>query len=266
MNFVVALKAEAGPLIEFFKLSKQSSEELPLFTNDNHRLVLSGPGKELSAKATAFLRNRFPLPNQAWLNFGLAGHGSLPVGKIFLANRILDKQERAFYPTQCLKHKLESSALRTCSFPLSGYPEAIGFDMEASAFCKTASPFSIRELIQVIKVVSDNPDYPVDTFDRSSAGALIEKSLPSLLPVVDQLETIAKKIELPMGLKEHIDSVFSLHPFSETQCHQIRKLLTHAHALGASKKDTLQLVMEATSEKQAISNLSNSLENHRILQ
>jgi adenosylhomocysteine nucleosidase len=266
MNFVVALKAEAGPLIEYFRLCKQSSEELPLFTNDIHRLVLSGPGKELSAKATAFLRNRFPLPNQAWLNFGLAGHGSLPVGKTFLANRILDKQERAFYPTQCLEHSLESSALRTSSSPLSNYPEAIGYDMEASAFCRSASPFSVREIIQVIKVVSDNPEQPVDTFDRSSAGALIEKSLPSVLPVINQLEEIAKKIELPTGLNEFIDSVFSLYPFSETQRHQVRKLLTHAHALGVPKKDTLQVIVEATSEKHAISNLSKILENHRMLQ
>ena len=42
MNFVVALKAEASPLIECFKLAKESvPSPFPLFANDRHRLVLS---------------------------------------------------------------------------------------------------------------------------------------------------------------------------------------------------------------------------------
>ena len=81
MNFVVALKAEATPLVELFKLAKGSEPSpFPVFVNDRHRLVLSGAGKELSAKATSYLSERFPQPNQAWLNFGMAGHGTLGPG------------------------------------------------------------------------------------------------------------------------------------------------------------------------------------------
>ena len=266
MNFVVALKAEAGPLIERFKLAKESAPSpFPLFANDRHRLVLSGVGKELAAKATTYLRERFPQPNQAWLNLGLAGHGTLELGTAFLANRILDDGgENAFYPTQLLDHDLESSALQTCSSPASDYPDPIGYDMEASAFCASASLVSIRELIQVVKVVSDNPDHPVGSFDRSSVGTLIESALPSILPLVDQLEELAHKIAPSPGLAGLVDSALAQHPFSETQRHQVRKLLTHAHTLGIPGKDALKAITGAKSAKQAISELRESMDQHRV--
>ncbi len=267
MNFVVALKAEAGPLIERFKLTKESAPSpFPVFANNRHRLVLSGIGKELSAKATTYLSERFPQPNQAWLNFGLAGHGNLELGTAFLANRILDDGgENAFYPTQLLDHTLESSALQTCSSPVSDYPDPIGYDMEASAFCASASLVSIRELIQVIKIVSDNPDHPVGSFDRSSVGTLIEGALSSIVPLVDRLEELAHQISPSTSLLDSIAHALPLHPFSETQRHQVRKLLTHAHTLGIPPKEPLAILKGAQSPKQAISDLRATLEKHRVL-
>jgi adenosylhomocysteine nucleosidase len=267
MNFVVALKAEATPLFELFKLVKESEPSpFPVFANDTHRLILSGVGKELSTKATSYLSERFPQPNQAWLNFGLAGHGTLALGTVFMANRILDDGgESAFYPTQLLDHDLESSALQTCSSTVSDYPDPIGYDMEASAFCANASLVSIRELIQVVKIVSDNPDHPVGSIDRSSVGSLIESTLPSILPLIDQLEELAHQIAPSPGLDKLVDSGLAQHPFSETQRHQVRKLLTHAHTLGSPGKDALTAITGAKSAKQAISALRKSMEQHRIL-
>jgi hypothetical protein len=267
MNFVVALKAEASPLIECFKLAKESAPSpFPVFANERHQLVLSGVGKELSAKATSYLSDRFPQPNQSWLNFGLAGHGTLELGTAFLANRILDDGgENAFYPTQLLDHSLEPSALQTCSSPVSDYPDPIGYDMEASAFCANASLVSIRELIQVVKIVSDNPDHPVGSFDRSSVGTLIEGALPTILPVIEQLEDFALEIAPSPDLAELVDSALAHHPFSETQRHQTRKLLTHARALGFPEKDALKAITGAKSAKQAISELRQSIEQHRVL-
>ena len=267
MNFVVALKAEATPLVQSFGLSKENAPSpFPVFANDRHRLVLSGVGKELAAKATNFLSERFSNPNQAWMNFGLAGHGDLATGTVFMANRILDDDGKsAFYPTQLLDHDLESSALQTCSSPVSDYPDPIGYDMEASAFCSSASLVSIRELIQVVKVVSDNPDHLVDSLDRSSVGALIKSALPSMLPLVDQLEELAQKIAPAQRLTGLVDSALSHHSFSETQRHQTRKLLAHARALGLPEKDALKSIATAKSPKQAIFELRKIMELHRIL-
>ena len=96
MNFVVALKAEATPLVESFELAKENAPSpFPIFANDRHRLVLSGVGKELASKATNFLSERFSNPNQAWMNFGLSRHGDLATGTVFMANRIVDDDGKA---------------------------------------------------------------------------------------------------------------------------------------------------------------------------
>ena len=265
MNFVVALKSEAGPLIQRLKLSKQSSDPFPLFVNDEYRLVLSGPGKELSAKAVKYLAERHPQPNQAWLNFGLAGHGTLGVGKTFLANRVLDEKERTFYPTQILRNNLRSTALMSVASPVFDYPEPIGYDMEASAFCANASRFSVRELIQVVKIVSDNPDHPVETFDRSSASTLIENSLSSIVPLIDQLKQMSQRMEPPAELAKLVKSALSLFPFSETQRHQVRKLLRHARAVGLSAKEAMDAAKGGQSAKEAISCLHRKVDSHREL-
>ena len=265
MNFVVALKAEAGPLIQRLKLSKQNSAPFPLFVNDEHRLILSGPGKELSAKAVKYLAERHPQPNQAWLNLGLAGHGTLGVGETFLADRVLGDKERTFYPTQILRNNLRSTALMSSASPVSDYPEPIGYDMEASAFCANASPFSVRELIQVVKIVSDNPDHPIETFDRSSASTLIENSLSLILPLIAQLQQMSQRVEPSTELTKHIESVLSLFPFSETQHHQVRKLLRHARSVGLPAEETMNAAKEGQSAKEAIFCLHRKVDPHREL-
>lgn len=266
MNFVVALKAEASPIIERFKLTRENANPFPLYTNGHHRLVLSGVGKELSGKATRYLGDRFPLPNHPWLNLGIAGHGSLEPGTIFVANRILDEGgKRPFYPTPSIRHDLESTGLKTTCSPISRYPEPIGYDMEASAFCSVASSFSVRELIQVIKVVSDNPDHPIDSFDRSSVHTLIENAIATIIPLLDKMEECARKITPSLELTARIEACLSTQPFSETQRHQVRKLVTHAQALSLPEKGVLSALTGAGSAKQAIVRLSKRLAKHRKL-
>ena len=144
-------------------------------------------------------------------------------------------------------------------------PTRLGTTWKPLPSARAASLVSIRELIQVVKVVSDNPDHPVGSFDRSSAGTLIEAALPSILPLVDQLEELAQRIAPAQHLTGLVDSALSLHPFSETQRHQTRKLLNHAHALGLPEKDALKPISDAKSPKQAISELRKIMELHRIL-
>ena len=231
------------------------------------RLVLSGVGKELSAKATSCLSERFPQPNQAWLNFGLAGHGTLALGTAFLANRVLDDgDENAFYPTQLLDHDFRILSPADLLLSRLRLPRSrLVMIWKRPLFAREHPLSSIRELIQVVKIVSDNPNHPVGSFDRSSVGALIEGALPTILPLVDQLEELAHKIAPSPDLTELVDSGLAHHPFSETQRHQLRKLLTHAHTLGFPGEDALEAVTGAKSARQAISELRESMEQHRVL-
>ena len=94
MNFVVAFKAEALPLIDFYSLKKDSSPRVTNLSKRSSLLIISGPGKDnaaTSAKKTFLKLNGSQ--NQAWLNLGIAGHESLPK-EIFIAAKIRDEMKK----------------------------------------------------------------------------------------------------------------------------------------------------------------------------
>ena len=93
MRLVTALTPEAAPLIEHYRLEKvNSSSMFPLYRNDNIYLVVSGIGKTLAAAATAYLHAMSgELPNQLFLNIGIAGHRRAITGAPRVASRITDK-------------------------------------------------------------------------------------------------------------------------------------------------------------------------------
>ena len=81
MNFVIALQAEALPLIKSLKLTKRTGKTpFPVFESHYHRLVISGIGEIRSAAATGYLLGLFTTQPEAIINLGLAGHGSLKKG------------------------------------------------------------------------------------------------------------------------------------------------------------------------------------------
>ena len=81
MNFIVALQAEARPLIDKFKLQKSTKfKTFRIFHNTKHRLIVSGIGQVQAAAATGFLLGLLKDKAEALLNVGLAGHGKLTMG------------------------------------------------------------------------------------------------------------------------------------------------------------------------------------------
>ena len=77
MNFVIALQAEARPLIKSLKLTKRTGKTpFPVFESHYHRLVISGIGEIKSAAATGYLLGLFTAKPEAIINLGLAGHGN----------------------------------------------------------------------------------------------------------------------------------------------------------------------------------------------
>ncbi len=88
MNFVVALQAEACPLIDHYGLKRSSGSPFRTFENQNHRLVISGIGTIRCAAATGYLLGLLPSRNEGLVNLGIAGHGQLEKGSLFIANRV----------------------------------------------------------------------------------------------------------------------------------------------------------------------------------
>ena len=104
INFVIAHKAEASAILQHWKLKKNNeTNPYPVYQNNGVKLIISGSGKTQSAAATSWLaatQSNLQRQNSIWLNVGIAGHQSLPLGSTIIANKLLDTAtERSWFPT-----------------------------------------------------------------------------------------------------------------------------------------------------------------------
>jgi adenosylhomocysteine nucleosidase len=266
MNFVVAFKGEAQPIIHFYQLEKVEHSPYPIFCNDQHSLILSGLGRDHAVSATTALHQVTKKDNLGWMNLGIAGHGNLTLGEAFLSGKIVDDiSDKSFYPPQIYQHSLKISTLQTCSQPSSNYDQDLGFDMEAHAFYKTASKFSIRELVQVIKIVSDNPTHKHDQINPSEVPEMIYGHLKGIDALVKQIDEASTTMQPDLELDQICKRLEGMHSFSVTRVHQLHDLLRHAKAMGLKLSQIEELIISATDAGDAIKKAAHFVEPHRTL-
>ena len=157
INIVIAMKSEAMPLINFWKLKENKQK---IFNNEKKKinLIISGIGKSKIERATKYISEKTK-NNNFFLNIGIAGHKSYKLGEIVLASKITDnKTKYSWYPSLLWKTKIKKSPLLTVRFPKIRYSENCLYDMEAASFFREARTFVGPEKVQCIKIISDNKD------------------------------------------------------------------------------------------------------------
>jgi len=234
INLVVALPAEARPLIKHYGLhDKQTHAAFPLHRNEDMALVICGPGKASAAAAVAWLQGLTPANRRdAWLNIGIAGHATHDIGTGVLVNRITDHaSKRSWYPPQVHDLDMTTGSLRTVDTPENDYPGDTLYDMEASGYYPAACRSSTGELVQCFKITSDNRQ-------QSTAGVsakLCTRLLGEQLEPIDRLVRALEKMQL------EYNSLHTPHPdherlagqwrFTVSQQHQLARLLQRWTAL-----------------------------------
>jgi len=266
MNFVVAFLAEALPVIDFYRLVKTDLSPGSMFQNDQHCLLISGLGKDRAASATKLLGQYQARKNEGWLNLGIAGHGSLAKGDAFLAGKIIDdKSEEVFYPPQICQSSLPVSSLCTSSSPVTQYEPEMGYDMEAHSFFREASKFSFRELVQVVKIVSDTPSQPIEKIRPQKATEMISLHMRDVDELVSQIDQMALELQPDEQIEEITKEILTIHHFSVTRTHQLRELLRHAKMLGVDLDQIKNLVSLSPDAKQALEMIKIQIEPYRKL-
>jgi len=264
MNFVVAFKGEAHPLIDFYQMEKRVHSTHSVFQNEHHTLILSGPGRKNAISATETLFQMEDLKNQGWINLGIAGHGSLAIGEAFLSGKVMDDSSaECFYPPQIFEHSFGVSSLTTCSKPSSNYEMDMGFDMEAHAFYKTASQFSIRELVQVIKIVSDNPIHGLEKVKTKDVTKWMNQHMEELDELVAQIDAASATLQPDLELETLFSKLQQMHSFSATRRYQLHNLLLHAKATGVKMSKIEELFASANEAKDAMKKANQFLEPYR---
>ncbi len=202
LRFVVALEAEARPIVERFRLARDADDRsFKVFRGEQRVLIVSGVGKVAAAAATAHLSATCGGERDAvWLNVGVAGHGTRAVGEAVLAHKILDRASgRAWYPPQLFTGRafpapFATDQVTTVDRPELEYTEPGAFDMEASGFYATACRFASAELVHCLKVVSDGPAAPVEKVTAEGVRGLIERVLPVVEALVEECGRLSREL------------------------------------------------------------------------
>src|SRR3990167_5887762 len=186
--FVVALLPEAKPLIERYQLTLNSSRgKFKVYSGAPKTfLIISGVGRAKVMEAVRFLYEYAGgIRNSVWLNVGIAGHSSYPVGTAVLAHKMVDQaSQESWYPPIPFGAPCSTDCVITVNRPETNYAEPFVYDMEASGFCKAAMQFSTAELVHCFKVISDNQSSPAKQVSKALTERLIQNHLGTLDSVV----------------------------------------------------------------------------------
>ncbi len=247
IHIVVALPAEAKPLVDHFDLQRwQAHTACPLYHGDNMALVVTGVGKAAAAAGVTFLHNVFgPDREVAWLNAGVAGHSVHPLGSGFLAHTITDDSNgQRYFPPHVLPFATPRESLITVDTPPAEYPDAALVDMEASGFYATASSLTTSELVQCFKVVSDNKESPANNVSANRITALIGSHLKTIQEIVTTLDHFSTHLQTLRKAPQELELFQRRWRFTVSEKHQLRKLLRRWQVL-APKRSAWSRDMDA---------------------
>ena len=244
LRFVVALEAEARPIVERFRLARDADEHsFKVFRREQTALIVSGVGKVAAAAATAHLNAASGgQRDAAWLNVGVAGHGTRAVGEAMLAHKIRDRSsDRSWYPPQVLAPRtfprpIATDQVTTVDQPELEYTEPGAFDMEASGFYATACRFASAELVHCLKVVSDGPARPAGEMTAKGVRRLVGDCLPAIEAVAGECRRLSRELRhLEVDPPELQECLERWH-FTVTERRELRRLLRRRHTLAPGRQ------------------------------
>lgn len=238
LRLVVALEAEARPLIERYRLERDvGARDFKIFRREETALVVSGIGKAAAAAATSYLHLTAGGERDAvWLNVGIAGHGTRAVGEAVLAHKIVDRgTDRAWYPPLVFKPPCVTDQLTTVDRPERELASPGAFDMEASGFVATAGRFASAELVQCLKIVSDGPGTELEGLTREVVGRLIGKRLPMIEAVAVACGRLSRELRSLDAEPPELTTCLARWRFTVTERRELRRLLRRRQTLAPDR-------------------------------
>ncbi len=183
INLVVALPPEARPINRHLGLVRDNHHDrYRLYRKGHISLVISGPGADSAARATEWLHsvNDYRL-DDIWINLGIAGHPHHPLGEIFQASEIEDRERGHIWHLET-KATIPCPSERVISVitPDTTYSTNALIEMEAAGFYRSATKQTTPDRIHCIKVVSDNRENPANMLNGKMVSQLIQEQLDML--------------------------------------------------------------------------------------
>jgi hypothetical protein len=236
-----ALPCEAKPLVAHFGLKKNLAiKPYAIYSNDVVILTVTGVGKSAMAAGVAYTYALFANNKLAvMLNIGVAGNKEHGLGTVFAADKITDKDSgRNFYPPQVARPTCQTGTVCTVSSAQTEYKQGYLYDMEASAFYETATRFTTAELVQCLKVISDNEFSPTHKIKPKLVEEWISGSLITLEKLIVELTELAK--EFDFSEPKLFDEIIMRWHFTSSQRLMLKTLLSRYQVLADGKSPELE--------------------------
>ena len=239
LRFVVALECESRPIVEHYRLDRNSAHHaFKVFRRDQTALIVSGIGKAAAAAATAYLHLATGGERDAaWINAGIAGHRSKVVGEALVAHKIHDVAAgRSWYPPRLARANCDSGEVATVDRPETVFPAAVAYEMEASGFYSTACRFATSELVQCVKIVSDGPaawrdSTPAADFSTKAVTELVAAQIETVVAVAESCREISGEVRRLDSEPAGFGDCLGRWHFTVTQKRQLRQLLRRRQTL-----------------------------------
>ena len=244
LAMLVALMSEAKPLIDQFGLRPVQQGGMTLYRRAEQQyeisLLVTGIGRVPMATSVGWLAGVLGEARTAWLNVGTAGHAEMAVGevvRIVHCDNVLSG--RAHYVPLVVPWKGSIGSLVTADQATSDYPEASLVDMEGAAFFESCLRFAPAELVQSIKVVSDNRETDLTQINGETLTKLIGGATATIETFsTAMLDLCAKLPEVDVSPAELIESL-STSKISVTQRRQLGDLTRRLLNTGESLDDLI---------------------------
>ena len=256
LNILVALSCEAKPLVDYYRLTKKVTTGFSYFSRAadqkfpfNIHLVVSGLGARNMAAACGWLGANSKKNNCVWLNVGVAGHKEYQLGEIVRINKASEMgSAKSFYPALVAKWPDMSTALISYPEVCTDYPVNAAVDMEGYAFFEVAIKFSSAELVQSLKIISDNSRNGIEVINAASVSGLIADKIETINSFSKKLLDLLRP---PTPLPKTLMDIQHLHT-TVSQLQQYNDLVEKLINLGVVSSDIKKKLSAASSMKELL--------------
>lgn len=189
--WICALHCEAKPIIDHYRLEKQPGiSGIDLYLRDNTVCIVSGIGSSNMAMACGWAAAAYRNSANAWVNLGIGGHRSLPLGSLTMASRVSSILTSHAIDLETGEHPaFNRKPLISVNQEQTNYNGDVVYDMEGFTFAQSCRRLNPQSRYYCVKIISDNRDSP-PTRNKSAISDLVYASIDPILQFAGQLQAV----------------------------------------------------------------------------
>ena len=267
-RFVIACENEAIGIINYYKLvpfiPNKSLFKCYKNNEENIWLVISGIGNINAAAGVIFLKTNSPENMQnIWINIGIAGHSDAPIGSIHNIKKVINSNNKKeiHYTNSIINDETNILAAYNVDETEREFKEkSFVYEMETVGFMRMVEKFCERELICILKIVSDNKGNKSHNF-KLLAKNLIEKNLYKIDNILKKYSMLANEINITdNNLIQLIEEKFHITFYNREK---IKRVIPKMKVM-MSEKNIVSMVQHSENINDLLEQFENSILNFEL--